>query len=191
MAAVESPPYVLGRAPIQQMAYARFETKPPTPNGDTGAGYERWRSYEYRPETPGQEKEDVYVSHHRLLAVIACYPIEMPIEEVLEDLKGQDVHHNCPDVDGDRGIPWDNRHDGIEVLDHGEHSSITQAEMRAFAEDIRRERECSSAENATRCERCDTRDGPFGTADGFDGVRCLECAVREADGGPIDMGVGR
>lgn len=53
------------------MPAARFETKV---GSGSGAGYERWRSYEYRPSTDPDGKEDVYVAHHRLLAVVECYP---------------------------------------------------------------------------------------------------------------------
>lgn len=188
--------YVLGDAPYQRQDHATFETKPPAYfNGrwDSGAGYERWRSTEERPHTPTRGKEAVYVSHHRLLAVIACYPIDMPISEILDHMHGRDVHHNCPDIEENRGIPWDNRHDGLEVLGHGEHSSITQAEQRAWAEDAK-QRALSDAqppgsEGGERCRRCGDEDGPLATSDGFEGTRCLDCATEEANGKPISVGI--
>lgn len=135
--------YVIGDVPPQQNGYATFRTKPPnyTKDGkrDSGAGYERWRSYECRPETSGTEKEHVYVAHHRLLAVIACYPEDMPLSEILTDLRGKEVHHNCPDAEGNWGIPWDNRHDVLEPVDGYVHSMITNVQLRAFAEDAKRQ----------------------------------------------------
>lgn len=181
--AAKSPPaeYVLGDAPPQRHDFARFETKPPSP-GDTGAGYERWRSWEYRPETSRQGKEDVYVYVHRLLAIVECYPGDMPIDEVLRDLDGKDVHHQS-------GVKWDNRPEILEVIDHGHHSSLTQSQMRAFGEDAKQQAKSDAPADPDRCERCGDTDGPFGTSDGFDGVRCLDCATAECDGEPIDMGV--
>lgn len=93
---------------------ARFETKP---GAGSGAGYERWRSYEMRPSTAAEGKEDVYVAHHRLLAVVECYPSQMSIEAILRDLDGKDVHHR-------NGIKWDNRPSNLEPIDHGEHSRL-------------------------------------------------------------------
>ena len=96
------------------MPGARFETKA---GSDSGAGYERWRSYEYRPSTEIEEKEDVYVAHHRLLAVVECYAASMPIGAILRDLDGKDVHH-------ENGVKWDNRPSNIETIDHGEHAAM-------------------------------------------------------------------
>lgn len=175
---------------------ARFETKPPAYiNGkrDSGAGYERWRSYEERPHTSRQGKESVYVSHHRLLAVVACYPLEMPIDEILDHLHGRDVHHNCPESEKDWGIPWDNRHDCLEVLGHGEHSSVTNSQQRAWAEDAKRRALSDDQPPGVRageqCCRCGEDDSPLATSEGFEGVRCLDCATEEANGEPIDVGL--
>ena len=96
------------------MPVARFETK----GGDgSGAGYERWRSWERRPSSDVDGKEDVYVPHHRLLAVVECYPETMPIGAILRDLDGKDVHH-------ENSVKWDNRPSNIEVLGHGEHTKL-------------------------------------------------------------------
>ena len=96
------------------MPGARFETK----GGDgSGAGYERWRSWERRPSSDVDGKEDVYVPHHRLLAVVGCYADTMRIGAILRDLDGKDVHH-------ENSVKWDNRPSNIEVLGHGEHSKL-------------------------------------------------------------------
>ncbi|WP_435073496.1 hypothetical protein [Halorubrum sp. HHNYT27] len=57
--------------------------------GWSGAGYERWRSTEHRPYTATSGREDVYVAHHRLPAVVECYPVDEPIESVLDDLAAE------------------------------------------------------------------------------------------------------
>lgn len=75
----------------RQRTTARYETKP--------GGYERWRSWEWRPHTSRQSKEGVYVYVHRLLAV-AMAPQQKPISDVLTALDGKDVHH----INGVNGI---------------------------------------------------------------------------------------
>ena len=92
----------------------RFETKA---GSGTGAGYERWRSWEYRPSTERDGKEDVYVAHHRLLAVVECYAASTPLWAILADLDGKDVHH-------ENELKWDNRPSNLEVVEHGEHSRM-------------------------------------------------------------------
>ncbi|MFC6765474.1 HNH endonuclease [Natrinema soli] len=63
-------------------------------------GYEMWQSqHEY-------EMQKVLV--HRLVAVA-----EFGFEAVCDN----DVHHK-------NGIPWDNRHDNLEVMSHGSHMSL-------------------------------------------------------------------
>jgi len=96
---------------------ARFETKA---GARSGTGYERWRSYELRPSTATDGKEDVYVAHHRLLAVVEWYPSTMPLEAILRDLDGKDVHHR-------NGIKWDNRPSNLEPIDHSEHAKLHAA----------------------------------------------------------------
>ena len=96
------------------MPGARFETKA---GSGSGAGYERWRSWERRPHTEREGKEDVYVAHHRLLAVVECYAASTPLWAIFADLDGSDVHH-------ENGLKWDNRGENIEVVDHGEHAAM-------------------------------------------------------------------
>lgn len=176
--------YVAGTPAPNQKGHATFETK----GGDgSGAGYERWRSTEWRPHTARQAKEDVYVPVHRLLAVVACYPEDMAIEDILEHMADKDVHHRAPEAEGDRGIKWDNRPDSLVVIDHGRHSEITRAEMKAWAEDAKRATQQSSIEeNAETCAVCD-ESGTLATIPGESGAFCLDCARDVADGRPIEL----
>jgi hypothetical protein len=170
--------YHLGENRVQN--YARFEHAKP---GDgSGAGYERWRSTEHRPHTPTDGREDVYLSHHRLLAIVECYPLDEPIESVLEDLAGKDVHHR-------NGIKWDNRPGNIEPVEHARHASITQEQVRAWAEDEKRERQRHEAgvADGSVCDGCGEPAEPLATSPGYDGERCLECARQECDGEPIEV----
>jgi len=146
----ESDRYVAGQADPRRQDYATFETKPSVPEY-TGGGYEHHRSYESRPHTPGGGKEHVYCSHHRLLAVVACYDLETPLSDVLANLATKDVHHRS-------GVPWDNRPESLEVRSHGEHAEITQTQRRAWAADKKRqvEREESRAAARGECEHCGT-----------------------------------
>lgn len=149
-------------------ATARFETKP----GSRSGGYERWRSYEFRPHTSRQGKEDVYVYHHRLLSLLD-FPLSMPIEDCLREMSGSDVHH-------ENGIKWDNRLDNLELLDHREHARLTnsapsQAEQRAFAEDARGD--LAPDREGNRCPRCDERADTLLTSPAYDGRLCPACSV--------------
>ena len=160
--------------------YATYYCKPWT-HGCTGSGYMLWRSTEWRDHTPRQAKEDVYVAEHRLLAVVACYDSDTPIEEVLADLDGKDVHHKS-------GMPADNRPDNLAVIDHGRHSTITQADRRAWAADAKREVEQETFDDAERCPGCGQEIDVECTSPGFSGVRCVSCAKGECDGEPIEVG---
>jgi hypothetical protein len=173
-------------------AFARYETKPSTAD-TTGGGYPRWRSWEHNPTTPRRGKEDVYVSVHRLLAVVACYPSETPLCDVLDDLHGRDVHHNAPELPEDAGFPMDNRPGALEVLDHADHSSVTQSAMRAHAEDAKQAaRDPVHATGNGSCPGCGRDDVDVdATSPGFDGRRCLECAMDECDGHQIEFTGGR
>lgn len=170
--------YHFGENRVQ--SYARFEHAKP---GDgSGAGYERWRSTERRPHTATSGREDVYVAHHRLLAVVECYSLDEPIVLVLDDLAEKDVHH-C------NGVKWDNRPENIEPVEHARHASITQEQVRAWAEDEKREREQERAGvvDADLCAGCEEPAELLATSPGFAGERCLECARQECDGEPIEV----
>jgi len=183
--------YTLGRTHPNTKDHATYETKP-SPPGYTGGGYTHWRSTEHRPHTPTPGKEDVYASVHRLTAVVACYDLDTPLEDILDDLHGKDVHHSAPEVDRDYGVPWDNRHDAIEVKDHGRHSSITQAEMRAYGEDAKQQAlEPTRHDSEGECSGCGREVDTPATSPGFQGERCIECAKRECGGEPIELRGGR
>lgn len=169
--------YGLGPSRAVQQ-FARFETKR---GSGSGAGYERWRSWEYRPHTPRDGKQDVFVPHHRLLAVVACYPEDMPVGEVLAHLKGRDVHHKS-------GVEWDNRPDNLAVREHGTHAEITQAQMRAWAEDARDRATGPPTFDQDRCDNCGDEADVLASSSDFDGEVCIACAKRLSDGAPIEVG---
>lgn len=174
---------------------------------DTGGGYERWRDYGYKlrgeagnperldyldgldDEPDPSKKTDLYAPHHRLLAVVACYPVEMPLGEVLDDLRGKDVHHNAPEVDVDAGVEWDNRHECLEVMDHGRHSEVTQRQMISWAKDRKQrveEQESMPVDDPGECGACGGEAAA--TVEGVDGVWCLECAAERAgDGRTVEV----
>lgn len=176
--------YVAGRPHPNQQQYATYYTKPSSP-GYTGGGYKLWRSNEERPHTPTQGKEDVYVAGHRLLAVSECYPSDMPISEILEDMKGKDVHHTTGFPSANFGDSPNFDEPGIEVIGHGEHSSITQVEMRAWGEDAKREVETP---DVLRCVRCDdVLEEVKLTSDDWDGPACHDCAKVMNDDAAISV----
>lgn len=194
--AAESPPssggdrYVIGEPHPNQKAYATYQTKPSVPEY-TGGGYTQWRSYELRPETPGTSKEHVYVSVHRLLAIVECYDAERPLTSVLADLAEKDVHHTT-------GVPWANFGDspnfeepGIEVLRHGTHSEKTQTQRRAWAEDAKREvreKENQPIDGPETCDRCGDESDVLVECEAWpDDERCHECAKETANGHPIKL----
>lgn len=177
----ESCEYVLGPATYRK--YCRLETKPGSGRG--GGGYERFRSYEDLETQPGG-KRDVYVYHHRLLALLHPDVDDLPIGEALEYLEGRDVHH-------ENGVKWDNRLENFELLEHARHSSITQRELqqiaKARAADAKRARaeETEDRLGADVCPGCGTETDTLATSPGFEGERCLDCAMSEADGATIEL----
>lgn len=169
--------YVLGPSTYRKLP--RLETKP-------DAGYERFRSYEITPGKQEYRKRDVYVYAHRLLALVHPDVVDLPIGDALEYLDGRDVHHK-------NSIKFDNRLDNLELLDHARHASITQSELRdltkAAAADAKREQEAETEDRlgADRCPGCGTETETLATSPGFEGERCLECAMMEADGAEIQL----
>lgn len=159
--------------------YARYETKQ---GRGSGAGYARWRSYEAR-EHRGGRKEDVYVPVHRLLAVVACYPEDMAVSEICAHLADKDVHHRS-------GVEWDNRPENLAVREHGRHSSITQAQMRAWAADGQRRREADGRGRLDEelCDRCGEPADVLAESAAWPGEhRCLDCATETAGDEPIEV----
>lgn len=128
------------RGPSRARKHARLETRPTDGQYDSAGGYERIRSCERVESDPRDGTVDVYLAHHRALAIAwdidACLP-SADFEGVvdLSILDGMDVHHNTPEAEQDRGVGWDNREAALEVIDHGEHAGLTNAERRAYAED--------------------------------------------------------
>lgn len=168
-------PYVLGESYARRDT-PRFEFKPGA-TGYTGGGYARVRSREKRDDTPGSGTDDVFVSIHRLMAVVHCYSEDLPLAEIQRRMIGTDVHHTL-------GMPSANIPDELDAREHGEHTEITNAQRRAWAEDAKRSRDDP------------TRDAETCTAQGCDrevkarvaGERyCLECATANANGEKIEI----
>lgn len=159
------------------------------PRRDSGGGYVRVRSNEYRDHTATQGSESVYVYLHRLCAVAWCYPDDMDVSEILEHMDGRDVHHTT-------GVEWANfgespnfEKDGLEVRGHGDHSRITQAQMRAWASDAKESAQrgvSPVADGGGVCGECGTSEGAMATTDDLEGEFCLECVTELASpGDPI------
>lgn len=174
--------YTCGKAAYQS-PHARVETKPSgwsAGRRDTSGGYERIRSWEHDPTQPGEGKRDVYAYVHRLCAVAWCYPADTPVGEILHDLHGKDVHHES-------GVEWDNREGNLEVMDHGRHSEVTQAQMRAWSADAKRSIEDDAADPEDACAECGATDATFARSESFDGLRCLECAMAHPTDEPLEV----
>lgn len=169
---------MLGPVHGNTQAYARLETKQTAEYADgstgSGGGYERWRSYEYRPETSRAGKEDVYVSLHRLHALIHPDLQGLPIRDALSALDGADIHHR-------NGCRFDNRLSNYELLDHSTHSELTQAELRAHASDAKEAAQDPPRDDAP-CRGCRRDVETPATSRGFSGPRCIPCARHESDG---------
>lgn len=76
--------------------------------GHQSKGYERWTSYTQVDDGP------TMVAVHRLAAV-AWFGLDAVV--------GMDVHHRDPEGENRPGIPWDNREEILEPMEHGEHRS--------------------------------------------------------------------
>ena len=180
----DTPEYVVGRPHPNRLPYATFEFKRPSP-AHTGGGYPRVRSVEYRPETSRQGREDVFVPIHRLAAVAWHLPDGTLGDDVrLSQLDGMDVHHVTPD--GGPGMPSANGEDWTELIGHGDHSSVTQAERRAWAEDEKRQRKRQDRFGDTdRCAhaRCDDEVAARVGGEGY----CLAHATKNANGETIEV----
>ena len=196
------------RGPSRARKHARLETKPtPTRRDyrdsdgtlhatvDSGGGYERIRTTEHDPRNASDGTTSVQFSHHRLLAIAwnvdraTGVPILPPGTEGVVDpavLVGDDVHHNAPEVDGERAIPWDNREACLTVEDHGEHAGITNAERRAYARDGQKLRDGTETLPSAGCDACDA-DETKATFAGTDAEYCLECATAKADGRTVEI----
>lgn len=159
--------------------FARFEHA--KPGHGSSAGYERCsRRNTDRTSRPTAEK----MSMSRIIGCSrssSAYPAEQPIKSVLDDLAEKDVHHH-------NGIKWDNRPGNIEPVEHAWHASITQEQVRALAEDEKRERRRAvNLVDENTCGGCGKPTELLATSPGFDGKRCLECARQEYDGEPTEV----
>lgn len=177
-------PYVAGEQHPNQRNHAAFEFKQADPDR-TGGGYPRWRSYELRPETPGREKEDVYVSVHRLCAIAWLFEDGRTAADILrsDDFLGSDVHHEL-------GMPSANIEESLSLREHGEHAEITQAQQRAWAEDRRREVEKVEEQplGTSSCDLCGTEVDTLAECEAWPGEkRCPECARETANGEVIHL----
>lgn len=168
-------PYVVGET-YARKGRATFEFKP-SATGYTGGGYARVRSKEDGPEVSRPGMGDVFVSIHRLAAVVWCYDADRPLDEITDHLRDRDVHHTTE-------MPSANGPDLVEVLDHGEHSSRTNAapsrtEQLAYARDAERERQRRDADPT--CAKCGDDEPAAKVPDApgrWGGEKlCLDCAT--------------
>lgn len=169
----EGCPYVVGDTYARRNV-PRFEFKSGA-TGYTGGGYPRVRSCERGPES-GHGSNDVFVSIHRLIAVARCYPDDWTVAEIQEDMIGKDVHHKL-------GMPSANVPAELEVRDHGDHSGITQAQRRAWAEDAKRERQQTFDEPTCSASGCDAEVKAAVGGERY----CLECATEHAGGETVEI----
>lgn len=165
----------------------RFEFKPSSTNY-TGGGYARIRTSERRETTAGDGADDVFVSIHRLCAVawydsLADAPEDVTAADILRsgELAGMDVHHTL-------GMPSANGEDLLEIIDHGGHSEVTQAQKRAWGEDAKQQVFEFSEDDVLdwTCDNCGERD-PEVHCRVSDMDVCLDCSTVLADGSPIEI----
>jgi len=161
--------------------HPRFCYKPSSP-GYSGGGYAWIRSTERRPDTPGDGAGDVFVYVHRLAAVAWCLDGGTLGEDVrLSDLDGKDVHHRL-------GMPAANGEGWIELVDHGRHAEITQADRRAWAADAKDASKQSTIDDSgDGCVRCDDELDTACISPDWDGRACPDCARTLSDGGTIEV----
>lgn len=176
---------------VRGTTYARkerptFEYKPSSTNY-TGGGYARVRSSEYRDHTAGDGTDDVFVSVHRLAAVAWLLPDgELGTDVFLSDMGGMDVHHTQPDRDAP-GMPASNGEDWLELIDHGGHSEVTQAQMRAWGEDAKKQATLEYDETDVPDDRCAECDEPDPDCRVGEKLVCLECSMKVDADGPIEV----
>lgn len=172
-------PYVAGTTYAVNRT-ATFEFKPGS-TGYTGGGYARVRSVERGPES-GHGCNDVFASIHRLMAVVHCYPEDTPLREIQNHMIGRDVHHEL-------GMPSANVPNELTVMGHAEHSGLTNATRRAWAEDAKRKRDAAERGEELDpdvCAKCGDED-TAARLPHVDGPLCLECATENADGEAIEI----
>lgn len=157
---------------------------------DSGGGYCRIRSHEARPHTPGEDKESVYAYVHRLCAVAWLYPDDMPVSDILSHLDDRDVHHVT-------GVEWCNigaspnwEVSQLEVRGHGDHSRITQAQMRAWGESAKQAARdpVEPSRDTDECDGCGASDDvSLATTAGLEGEYCLSCVSERAGDERIEL----
>jgi len=201
------------RGPTTATRHARVETKPTyvkretrRADGsinavtDTGGGYERIRSRERDTAAPGEGRTDAYVSHHRLLAIAWAIEFHADAEtdgRVVDPdhagvvdmaaLDGIDIHHRAPELDGERGVEWDNREACLSAVEHGAHTGLTNAEKRAYARDGQRVRDGDAPAPGSTCAVATCEGDRAATFADTDRVYCLDHATERADGRTIDL----
>lgn len=161
---------------------ATFEFKS-SATGYTGGGYARWRSIEYGPEVSRVGKGEVFVSVHRLAALVWCFDGDVHVGADADYLRDRDVHHMLE-------IPSANLPDHIEVLDHAEHSRQTQADrtrQRAWFEDAKREAEQRQRGEYVPDEQACAECGAEVEAAVLGTEYCLECATTVAKGRDVTV----
>jgi hypothetical protein len=174
------------RGPSRARKHAVVATRPTNHPHDSAGGYERVRTTERVESDARKGPVDVYLAHHRALAIAwdvgACLP-SADFEGVvdLSILDGLDVHHDAPEADAERGVEWDNREACLSVIDHDDHAALTNAERRAYAEDAKRLRDSETTPTAKAgCVECG--DDPAARVAGE--RYCLDhatAAARESD----------
>jgi len=195
---IPAPAFNYLRGESRARRHARLETKPtyvekttwrdgrPRAVVNTGGGYEHFRSTE--------AGEQVYASHHRLLALawnVHNAETGAPLldadnrEGVIDTsaLAGVDVHHAAPEADDpDATFGWDNREACLSWVDHGRHSALSDAQKRAYAEDAKRVRDGDVTPDRDVCAGDGCEAEP---AAAVGGTRyCIACATeqgRESD----------